>query len=146
LTGNSGGGASSCTLNNCTLTGNGYGAQFSTLNNCIAYFNSGINYSYSTLNYCCAMPQSTNGVGNISADPQLASAWRLSAGSPCRGVGATNYVGGADIDGEAWLSPPSIGCDEYYSGALTGLLSVGIVTSFTNTTVGYAVQFTALIQ
>src|SRR5262249_20127271 len=53
---------------------------------------------------------------------------------------------GTDIDGEPWLSPPSIGCDEYYSGGATGPLSVSISATFTNVAVGYPLGLTALIQ
>jgi hypothetical protein len=145
VTGNSGGGASG-TLNNCTITGNsGWGAS-GTLNNCIVYFNQGSNYVFSsTLNYCCAVPVPTSGVGNISSDPQLASASHLSAGSPCRGAGNSSYASGTDIDGEPWANPPSIGCDEYYAGALTGPLTVGITATFTNVAMGFAVQLTGSI-
>jgi PKD repeat protein len=155
LTGNSanyGGGAADCTLNNCTLTGNsaiyqGGGAYSCALNNCIVYFNDGpqgANYDpSSTLNYCCTMPLPTNGVGNISSDPQLASTSHLSGGSPCRGAGNAAYASGTDIDGESWLNPPSIGCDEYHADALTGPLSVSISASFTNVAVGFPLQLTA---
>ncbi len=147
LSDNSGVGANSCALTNCTVTGNsGVGAQGGTLYNCIAYFNLDGNYTASNLNYCCTTPLPTNGVGNISAEPQLASAWRLSAGSPCRGAGNAAYASGTDIDGEPWLSPPSIGCDEYYAGALTGPLNVGITAPYTNVLVGYLVQLTGFIE
>ena len=144
-----GGGADSSTLNNCTVTGNsGWGAYSCTLNNCIVYFNSdpnGGNYdAYSTLNYCCTTPLPTNGVGNISADPQLASASYLSPYSPCIGAGSAAYASGTDIDGEAWANPPSIGCDEYHAGAVTGPLTVSLA-ALTNVAIGFPVGFTALI-
>ena len=160
-----GGGAYGSTLNNCTLTdnsANGYsrfplfyyaeggGAYSCTLNNCIVYFNSdsnGGNYdSSSTLNYCCAMPMPTNGVGNISADPQLASASHLSAESPCIGAGSATYASGTDIDGEAWAIRPSIGCDEYHAGAVTGPLTVSLTATLTNVSIGYPVGLTAFIE
>jgi hypothetical protein len=162
LTGNSadnGGGAYSdssepCTLNNCTLTGNsasfgGGGAYSCALNNCIVYFNSDPNAgnydTSSTLNYCCTTPMPTNGVGNISADPQLASASHLSAWSPCIGAGSATYASGTDIDGEAWANPPSIGCDEYHAGAVTGPLTVSLTATLTNVLVGHPVGLTAFI-
>ena len=121
-----------------------------TLYNCIVYYNTaaaGANYdSSSTLNYCCTTPLPTTGVGNLALDPQLASASHLSAGSPCRGAGSAAYASGTDIDGEPWGNPPSIGCDEYHVGAVTGPLSVGLVASDTNVAVGYAVSLTALIE
>jgi hypothetical protein len=156
LTGNTalyGGGANSCTLNNCTLTGNsascGGGAYSCTLNNCIVYFNSdtnGGNYDPScTLNYGCTTPLPTNGVGNISADPQLASAWYLSAQSPCIGAGSPAYASGTDIDGKPWANPPSIGCDEYHAGAVTGPLTVSLTATLTNVAKGFPVGLTAVI-
>jgi len=86
---NYGGGASASTLNNCTLTGNsanydGGGAYYGTLNNSIVYYStafvgSGPNSYSSTLNYCCTTPMPPYGEGNITTDPQLASASHLSA-------------------------------------------------------------------
>jgi hypothetical protein len=144
-----------CTLNNCTLTGNsayageGGGAYSCTLDNCIAYFNSApvdSNYdSSSTLNYCCTTPMPTSGLGNISADPQLASASHLSAQSPCIGAGSATYASGTDIDGEAWANPPSIGCDEYHGGAVTGPLTVSLTATYTNVATGFPVGLTAFI-
>jgi hypothetical protein len=87
----------------------------------------------------------TNGVGNISADPQLASASHLSAESPCIGAGSATYASGTDIDGEAWANPPSIGCDEYHAGAVTGPLSVSLTATFTSVATGFPVGLTAFI-
>jgi hypothetical protein len=160
LTGNSanghyavglGGGACGCTLNNCTLTGNsapggsGGGAGSCTLNNCIVYFNSDNYDSSSTLNYCCTTPLPTNGVGNLSADPQLASAWYLSAESPCIGAGSAAYASGTDIDVEPWANPPSIGCEEYHAGAVTGPLTVSLTSTLTLVSPGIAVGLTGSI-
>jgi hypothetical protein len=147
LTGNSGSGAEGSTLNNCTLTGNsGGGAFLATLNNCIVYYNTGTNYGYSSLDYCCTTPLPGWGTGNLAEEPQLASAWHLSANSPCRGRGSPAHASGLDLDGEPWANPPSIGCDELRAGAVTGPLSVGIAATFTNVAVGYPVGLTALIE
>ena len=158
LTGNSadeaGGGAYHGTLNNCTLTDNsaglqGGGAYCGTLNNCIVYFNTApgaANYCGSTLSYCCTTPMPVGGTGNITLDPQLASASHLSATSPCRGAGSAAYSSGNDIDGEPWAAPPSIGCDEYHAGAVTGPLGVRVAAAYTNVVPRCEVSLTALIE
>jgi len=72
------------------------------------------------LNYCCTTPLPSGGTGNITAEPQLASTSHLSRHFPCRGAGSAAYASGLDIDGESWAKPPSIGCDEYWTGSVTG--------------------------
>lgn len=153
-----GGGVYESTLNNCTVTGNsvtwefgtGGGAESSTLNNCILYYNTATfdaNYDsfISVLNYCCTTPAPSEGTGNITAEPQLASAFHLSTDSPCRAAGSATFAVGADIDGEPWLAQPSIGCDEYNAGAVTGALAVAISSSSTAVAVGLALDLTGLI-
>jgi hypothetical protein len=157
LSGNSaygGGGVAGGTLNNCTLMANsaivsGGGASGATLNNCIVYYNRApkeANCDYSILSYSCTTPLPPEGVGNISAEPQLADFSHLVTGSPCRGAGNAAYATGLDIDGESWANPPSIGCDEYYPGAVTGPLSVSIQAAYTSAALGVAVNFTAAID
>jgi PKD repeat protein len=70
----------------------------------------------------------------------------LAAESPCRGAGSSLFVTGVDIDGDPWANPPSIGCDEYYSGSATGLMSVAFQTSYTNVPAGFVVSFVAQIS
>jgi hypothetical protein len=156
--GGDGGGAYNSTLNNCTLTGNsttfsgvngggrGNGSFGSTLNNCIVYYNSppGGNYFDCTFNYCCTTPL-PGGIHNTNVEPALASLSHVSAGSPCRGAGNAAYASGVDIDGEPWANPPSIGCDEYWSGSVTGAVSAAIIASYTNVPVGFSVDFQAVI-
>jgi len=144
-----GGGLETCVAVNCTVTGNsalqnGGGADKATLANCIVYHNSaatGSNYFGGNLNYCCALPLPAGGAGNLTNEPQLADFSHLSAGSPCRGAGSAAYTGGVDIDGEAWLNPPSIGCDEFYPGSATGALAVAIWEDYTNCASGFMVTF-----
>ena len=158
LTGNlalMGGGAFQAKLTNCTLTANsaftsGGGAYQGTLNNCIVWYNTapgGSNYSSSSgnnLRYCCTAPLPSGGMGNTNVDPRLVDASHLSTGSPCRGAGNPAYATGADIDGEPWANPPSIGCDEYWSGSVTGELSAAIGAFATDTVPRVALAFTAM--
>ena len=153
-TGGYGGAANGGTLVNCTVTGNtaryGGGVYGSSVTNCIVYFNAATDWSNyddtTTLSYCCTTPQPAAGMGNLAADPQLASGSHLSAGSPCRGAGNAAYATGTDIDGEPWDTSPSIGCDEYHAGAVTGPLTVSLLANYTNVSTGYPVSLTALIE
>jgi hypothetical protein len=150
-----GGGAISCTLHNCTVARNSAnlstgGAYTCTLNNCIIYYNIGggadPNYAGGTLNYCCTLPQPLAGVGNIQTEPRFASASHISAVSPCVGAGGAAYASGTDIDGEAWGAPPSIGCDEVWTGSATGAVSVAIEIAFTDFAVGSAMALDGNIE
>ena len=157
-----GGGASGTVLINCTIISNhadnGGGVNACALTNCIVYFNtatSGTNSSVnngsyywgdSTFAYCDTTPLPVPGDNNISADPLLADFAHISLGSPCRAAGIAAAAGGADIDDDTWLNPPSMGCDEFYAGSATGALSVAISETFTNVATGFDVDFVAQIS
>ncbi|MFO1475997.1 MAG: PKD domain-containing protein [Verrucomicrobiota bacterium] len=141
-----GGGAFGCVLNNCTVTSNtaeeGGGADNSTIHNSILIGNTQNNQWNSSLDYCCIQPL-VEGAGNIDSDPQLTDGSRISAASPCRGAGSALYSAGTDIDGEPWLNPPSIGCDEYY--VPWGPLTVAISAGATNAISAFNLSFSGLI-
>jgi hypothetical protein len=150
-----GGGADNSQLRDCTITGNyakyGGGVCSGTLNNCIVFFNSGFSASANydvpaRLNSCCTTPLPLAGTNNLSLDPQLASAVHLSANSPCRGAGDVWYAVGRDIDGEAWGNPPSMGCDEYYAGAITGAVNVAISAPYSTIAAGFPLRLAAIID
>lgn len=115
-----GGGAFGGSLVNCTFTRNttagGYGGAVANtvLSNCVVYGNAGTNCGFGcTLAFSDTDPL-PSGPGNIDIDPQLlADGYHLSANSPCIGAGTNSITSGADIDGYAWRSPPSIGCHEW---------------------------------
>lgn len=142
LTGNSapsgGGGAYMSRLNSCTVTSNSNGGFFGvSLTNCIVYFNSTYNWSAAPgpiISYSCSSPLPP-GSGNTSADPQLIDGVHIGNTSPCRASG-TNVVSGADIDGQAWNNPPSIGCDQWRSELIVTKPQI----QFTNDPAGFTVS------
>jgi hypothetical protein len=123
------GGAYRSVLRNCTVVGNRtgsdsvvYGAgavRDCSLINCVAYSNTAYylyetnaNFTTSLLTYSCSNPLPP-GEGNVNSDPHLLpDSIHLAETSPCRGAG-TNITPGTDIDGQAWGSVPSMGCDEW---------------------------------
>ena len=116
-----GGGLEVATAINCTVVGNsattGGGMDSGTATNCIVYSNTAssgqTNYASTLLSYSCSTPLPP-GIGNITNDPQLLpDGVHLASTSPCRGRGTNSVVVGADIDGQPWANPPSIGCDEW---------------------------------
>ena len=66
--------------------------------------------------------------------------------SGCVGAGNPNSVTGADIDGETWQNPPTIGCDEVVVGSITGELEVVVTASRTFIGPGMSVNFSAYID
>ena len=100
------------------------------VNNNWANYNIGMSYAY-----CCTTPD-PGGAGNITNDPALVNFAHIATNSPCTGMGDNSSVTGVDIDGDAWLNPPAIGCDQPTLSGLTGVLSVVVYAEMTNLTVG----------
>ncbi|HOW98222.1 MAG TPA: PKD domain-containing protein [Kiritimatiellia bacterium] len=148
-----GGGSREGTLANCTLTANaanggGGGISDGVLSNCIVYYNHAPVYSnaaLSSMNYCCTIPNPGE-QGNITTEPGLVSAWRLSTNSVCMGAGHGEVATGTDLDGQSWRNPPCMGADEPYAMGLTGNISVAISATYTQIAVGYTGGFTAHIE
>ncbi|MDF7798983.1 right-handed parallel beta-helix repeat-containing protein [Pontiellaceae bacterium B1224] len=139
-----GGGVHSGTANHCTIVGNsasyGGGMSFGEAYNSIIWYNDAASgddlYDVIATNSCSLDLIHGEG-GNITNAPLLTSVSRIAANSPCIGAGNVAYSSGTDLDGESWLNPPSMGCDEFYaSGSLTGELAVAID--------GYPVQLAGL--
>jgi hypothetical protein len=84
-----------------------------------------MNITYSCVEYVPRFPgDSFGGVGNISSFPEFTDSFHLSVSSPCRGKGSALYASDADLDGEAWSNPPTIGCDEVIESNINGPLVV----------------------
>jgi len=151
----SGGGIGGSIARNSTLTGNGAsssggGSAGSVLENCVVYFNrapGNPNWQGApgAIRYSCTTPD-PGGEGNLAVDPLLAGISHLSFGSPCAGQGTPRTLPGLDIDGETWSDPPSMGCDEFVSGSVTGTLGVAIGVGYTNGTEGVELCFTNLVE
>lgn len=141
------------TLRNCTVTGNsGFsrgGVIDASLFNCIVYYNSASNYAEytnSSFEYSCTTPMPTNGTGNITNSPQFSDVFHLSSSSPCIGMGSSLYLSLTDIDGQSWSNPPSMGCDEYGVGSLTGHLYVTVSPVSTSALLQTAIRFRSTID
>lgn len=142
----SGGGLYSSAFADCTIRDNaaplyaGGGINYCLGTNSIVYYNIAFGApnqgfqndrdylgSASTLVSCWT----TSGINDYSTPaPQLVvDGVHLAATSPCRAAGNPLYATGTDFDGEPWLYPPSIGCDEYYAADFTGSLLPGPITA-----------------
>lgn len=161
--GSVGGGSYRSSLRGCLITGNtaqqkGGGVYNGSIWNCTVVANSARDgggtagdaggpgtapfdtWAYNSIIYFNTATTDTNYDGFTvlnscwTSDPILASISHLSANSPCRGAGESQYASGVDIDGEPWNNPPSIGCDEYEPGNVLGPLLVRITANLTNVT------------
>jgi hypothetical protein len=162
-----GGGAYSAALNNCTVLFNhtttplsyrGAGTYDGITRNSIVLYNyenyphgiteddywastGAAQYSYS----CTSTNWPKVGTGNISADPQFLDLFHITSTSPCYGTGSPLYSMGADLDGEPWNNPPSMGCDEVVLANLVGPLSLALIAPQTNLLVNHYASFGAII-
>ena len=84
--------------------------------------------------YSCTSP-TISGNGNINAYPQFLDSLHLATTSPCRGTAL--YTSGTDLDGEPWVNPPSMGCEEVVVSNLVGPLSVSLISNQTNVLVNH---------
>lgn len=152
--GNDGGGAAWGVLKNCTVVFNeaqyeGGGTRESTCLNTIIYHNAtelrdSSEWFLGSFTNSCTTPL-PDGQGNFTNAPMLVNASYIYADSPCVGAGSTNYTPATDIDGDAWGSPPSIGCDEPQS-PFNGDLDVSIIAENTNVALGYELVFQGTID
>ena len=158
------GGINVGTARNCTIVGNtaistgggvGWGSNggdwylYTTLYNCIVYGNRALIYSdihrYAHAEYSCS-PDLRHGVhGNITNAPALVSLSHLAPESPCIGAGSAEFSVGTDLDGEAWLDAPSMGCDEFY-GVDSNRMQVTMNYNYAHPVEGQEVRFTAEIE
>ena len=137
------------TVYNCTITGNsaasGGGVYNCRLYNCIVYSNTPANVAVATCRYTCTTP-AQSGTGNIADNPRLLAGGHIALDSPCAGRGASDYAFGTDLDGEVWMIPPSMGCDEPYPSvplrmaAKSGVSGTGSLTVSSSTDRVYTLQ------
>jgi hypothetical protein len=128
---------------NCTIVSNLYagiqppGAGSGAATNCIVYYN-GNDTSigpFFTYSHCC-LPIFPLVNGNFTNAPLFYSdGIHLAAGSPCIGTG-TNVSAGADIFGQPWANPPSIGCAEWQPAPLIGTPKLQLGGALLNFAIG----------
>ncbi|MBN2161356.1 MAG: PKD domain-containing protein [Pontiellaceae bacterium] len=118
-----GGGIYQGTAYNCTISGNiaerGGGMFEGYAYNCIVWYNIasqgndlGAHDGAVETAFVCSPDVMHGRNGNITNAPQLISVSHVTLNSPCIGAGSVFCIQGVDIDGEAWRSFPSMGCDE----------------------------------
>jgi hypothetical protein len=137
-----GGAVANANVVNCTVVSNtAFGVVqippgILRVTNSIAYFNLQ-DYSGGTFAYTCATPLPA-GVGNITNAPQFQlDGLHLSSISPCRAAG-TNVGIATDLFGQAWFSPPSMGCVEWLPAPA---FEAQPVLTLASSPVGFAINF-----
>jgi hypothetical protein len=134
-----GGGASTSSLDNCTVCGNSaigiYGGVGGCVaNNCIIYGNTDTNGSPNydeedgLLSYCCTMPLPSRGAGNITNAPLFVNEgsgdYHLQSNSPCINSGKNAYVNSTtDLDGNPRIVGGTVDIGAYEYQAPTSVIS-----------------------
>ena len=133
---NYGGAVYGAILNNCTVVSNAtYGTYGGHITNSIVYYNSFGNYNGGSFSYSCVMGGPA-GSGNFTTAPQLSSdGIHLASTSPCIGAGTTPITS-ADIFGNSWANPPSIGCVEGATKPIVGQPQIQVTGAPVGFTVG----------
>jgi len=137
-------GVDSCVSRNCIISENYYGENDAQP----------LNYAFPSspldkFTNCCTTPLPFYGANNITSAPLFLSyggSFALSAASPCRGAGNPLFVTSTDLDGEPYLNPPSIGCDEIIETNLTGPLSFSFLHYATNALAYHRVFFASQFE
>jgi PKD repeat protein len=147
-----GGGTYNTLLHHCVVTENrasyGGGVAWGSNFNCVVYHNQAIvlsNHCRSGFSASCTAPLPP-GPGNIADSPGLVGPGWLAEHSPCRGAGNPDYSSGVDLDGRAWLNPPSMGCREDDPLSKTGGLSVVMEVDAAEVGAGYPVAFRGVVS
>jgi hypothetical protein len=158
--GEDGGGSWGGTIQSCTISGNhavddGGGTIGGRVENCIVYFNSAAegaaNCSSGTVDYTCTSPD-PGGIGNITNAPGIVgvAAPHITETSPCIDAGGNQgwMAAARDIDGESRIGNGTVdmGCDEFYSGGQTGLISIAAAADYLNVVTGFPIEFAGDIQ
>ena len=141
---NEAGGAWQCTLRNCTVFGNASlleagGIKYGSAEGCIVFSNaapSSPNHLNALLAYTCTMPLPTNGMGNITNEPEFfdpsSSNFTLRPMSPCieAGVNQVWMTNATDLAGRSRVMNGRVdmGAHEF---AFEGTLRVGLANAYT---------------
>lgn len=132
ISGNDNAGTFYSTLYNCTVVNNAYGVYSSTLYNSISYFNANLNYSAATFTNSCTTPapDTNSSFNTITNDPMFVATnvFLLSPGSPCIDTGDNDYVTTTtDINGNPRIINGTVdmGAYEFQNTPLIAIQPVG---------------------
>lgn len=125
-------GSYECPARNCLIQAN-YTSAYGVVDYQLANFSSLIQDTFTN---CCTVPPPSRGANNVlTADPgflDVSNGFALSPASPCVSAGNPLFATGYDLDGEPYLNPPPIGCDQIVATNTRGPLSFSFLSYPTN--------------